>query len=81
MSLFIEPRIDPALAADLESVKKLVEVCPVDIFAAGDNSSLEIVEANVDECTLCELCLAVGEPGQVRILKLYEDGKALERSA
>ncbi len=81
MSLFIEPRIDTALAGDAESVKKLVEVCPVDIFAAGENGSLEIVEENVDECTLCELCLAVGKPGQVRILKLYEDGKALERSA
>ena len=51
------------------------------LFDTNDDGSLEIVDTNLDECTLCELCLAVGQPGQVRVLKLYEDGKPLERSA
>ena len=60
---------------------KLVESCPVDIFKADADGALEIVEQNVDECTLCELCLGVGEPGQVQVLKLYADRAPLERSA
>jgi NAD-dependent dihydropyrimidine dehydrogenase PreA subunit len=80
MALFISVEVDPALARDAASAKKLAEVCPVDIFKAGA-SGLEIVEKNLDECTLCELCLAVGKPGQVKVKKLYDDGALLERHA
>ena len=80
MALFIEIDIAPALASNAEGAKKLAEVCPVGIFKA-DDGPLEIVDENVDECTLCELCLAVGAPGQVVVKKLYEDGAPLERSA
>ena len=80
MALFIDVVVDPKVAGDPELRKRLIESCPVDIFAeSGD--SLEIVEKNLDECTLCELCLAVGQPGQVQVKKLYDDGKLLERSA
>ena len=62
---------DPALAA------RLAEVCPVDIYADPDGR-VAIVEDNVDECILCELCVKAAPPGKVRVLKLY-DGTALER--
>lgn len=78
MSLFIEIAVDPALARDADARAKLVEACPVDIFESN-GSGLQTVDANLDECTLCELCLAVGEPGQVVVRKLY-DGTELKRS-
>jgi len=80
MALFIAVEVDPALASDSASAKKLAEVCPVDIFKAA-GSGVEIVEKNLDECTLCELCLAVGKPGQVKVKKLYDGGALLERHA
>lgn len=80
MALFIEVRVDPQAARDPALARQLVEACPVDIFRGARDGSLEIVEANLDECTLCELCLLVGRPGQVRVLKLYDEGRPLERS-
>jgi NAD-dependent dihydropyrimidine dehydrogenase PreA subunit len=67
-----EARVDPELA------KKLEEACPVDIFAAGDRGT-EIVEENLDECVLCELCVNAAPPGAVRVVKLYDGGATLER--
>jgi len=81
MALFIAVDVDPGLAGDSASAKKLAEVCPVDIFKVGGTGRLEIVEKNLDECTLCELCLAVGKPGQVKIRKLYDGGALVERHA
>ena len=80
MALFIAVDVDPALAGDGALAKKLAEVCPVDIFKAGAKG-FEVVEKNLDECTLCELCLAVGKPGQVKVRKLYDGGALLERHA
>ena len=71
MALFIEVEVAPAIAADPAAVKQLVEVCPVNIFARDDNGALQIVEKNLDECTLCELCLNVAPPGTVKVKKLY----------
>jgi NAD-dependent dihydropyrimidine dehydrogenase PreA subunit len=68
-----EARNDPELA------KKLAEVCPVDIFKA-QNRDVEVVEENLDECVLCELCVQAAPPGAVRVVKLY-DGTALEKRA
>jgi ferredoxin-like protein FixX len=81
MALFIAVEIDPALAKEAAAAKKLAEVCPVDIYAVGANGAVQVVEKNLDECTLCELCLAVGKPGQVVIKKLYDGGATLQRSA
>jgi len=78
VALFVEIKVDPALAKDAGASAKLVEACPVDIFRVN-GQGLETVDANIDECTLCELCLAVGAPGQVVIRKLY-DGTELKRS-
>ncbi len=52
--------------------KKLVEICPVKIFKPGaDESSVAIVEDNLDECTLCDLCMQASPEG-VKVVKLYE---------
>ncbi len=79
MALFIELEVSPAAASDPEIVKKLVEVCPVNIFARADTGALQIVEKNLDECTLCELCLTAAPPGTVRVKRLYGDKEVLER--
>ena len=69
--MFIDVTVSAAVAKDRELAKKLAEVCPVSIFdAKGD--TLRIVEENLDECVLCDLCLEVGPPGAVRVRKLYE---------
>jgi NAD-dependent dihydropyrimidine dehydrogenase PreA subunit len=70
--LFIDVKVDPKVAGDPALVKKLVEACPVDIFAAKDDGSLAVVEANLDECTLCDLCVQAAPPGSVTIVKRYE---------
>jgi NAD-dependent dihydropyrimidine dehydrogenase PreA subunit len=77
MALFIQVDVDPAAAQDPAVVKKLAEVCPVNIFAQKADK-LEIVEPNLDECTLCELCLDAAPPGKVRVKKLYS-GEVLAR--
>jgi NAD-dependent dihydropyrimidine dehydrogenase PreA subunit len=52
---------------------KLVEVCPVNIFAAGsEKDTVAIVDDNLDECTLCDLCTKASPDG-VRVVKLYEE--------
>ena len=69
--MFIDVAVDPSVAKDAELAKKLEEVCPVSIFdASGDE--LSIVEENLDECVLCDLCLEVGPKGAVQVKKLYE---------
>ncbi|MCK6554311.1 hypothetical protein L6Q96_06950 [Candidatus Binatia bacterium] len=81
MALFINVEVDAAVARDGELVKKLIEVCPVNIFATGSGGALQIVEPNLDECTLCELCLNAAPPGTVRVVKLYGDKEVLTRKA
>jgi len=70
--MFIDVHVDPKVAADAVLAKKLVEVCPVNIFKQGSDGHAQIVDANLDECTLCDLCVKAAPPGTVRILKLYE---------
>lgn len=69
--VFIDVEVDAAVAGDAELAKKLEEVCPVDIFAARD-SGVEVVERNLDECVLCNLCVDAAPEGSVRVVKLYE---------
>jgi NAD-dependent dihydropyrimidine dehydrogenase PreA subunit len=69
--MFIDVQVDPTVAADGALAKKLVEVCPVNIFAQEKDGRLRLVEENLDECTLCELCLQAAPPGTVRVIKLY----------
>jgi NAD-dependent dihydropyrimidine dehydrogenase PreA subunit len=69
--MFVRVEIDAAAAADLDLAKKLVEVCPVNIFALDAQGAATIVEENEDECVLCDLCIQAAPPGQVRVIKLY----------
>ena len=70
--MFIDVVVDATVAGDAALAKKLVEVCPVNIFAQGGDGRVTIVEANLDECTLCDLCLKAAPPGTVHVRKLYE---------
>jgi NAD-dependent dihydropyrimidine dehydrogenase PreA subunit len=69
--VFIDVEVDSSVASDAELAKKLEEVCPVDIFKAND-SGVEVVEKNLDECVLCNLCVDAAPAGAVRVIKLYE---------
>ncbi|HEU4759514.1 MAG TPA: hypothetical protein VFT91_05975 [Dehalococcoidia bacterium] len=71
-AMFIRVEVDPKAAADAELAKKLVEVCPVNIFALGADGRAQVVAENEDECVLCDLCVQAAPPGAVRIVKLYE---------
>ena len=73
MAMFIRVDIDDAAQQDPELCKQLVEVCPVDIFALDDDSGrVATVDANLDECTLCDLCIdAAGD--RVRVVRLYRE--------
>lgn len=79
MALFIEVEVAPAAAADAEVAKKLIEVCPVNIFGRHPDGALQILDENLDECTLCELCLNAAPPGTVKVKRLYADKEVLER--
>ena len=69
-ALFIAVDVDERIAGDAELAAKLEEVCPVDIFRAAPNG-VEIVEENLDECVLCELCINAAPAGTIRVIKLY----------
>jgi NAD-dependent dihydropyrimidine dehydrogenase PreA subunit len=76
-ALFIDVEVDDAVAHDPELARKLTEVCPVDIFAQNEDGTLRIVEENLDECVLCELCLNATPAGAVKVIKLYDGGAVL----
>lgn len=75
--LFIDVEVTPEAAADPTVAAKLTEVCPVDIYAQGEDGGVRVVEENLDECVLCRLCIDAGPPGAVTVRKLYDDGSAL----
>jgi NAD-dependent dihydropyrimidine dehydrogenase PreA subunit len=77
--VFIEVELTDEARNDAELAKRLEEACPVDIFAESDGRT-EIVRENLDECVLCELCVKAAPPRAVRVLKLYDERAALERS-
>ena len=70
--LFIDVRVEASLARDPALAKKLSEVCAVDIFDQNPDGTLRIVEENLDECVLCDLCIQAAPAGGVRVIKLYE---------
>lgn len=70
--MFIDVQVDDAIAKDREFAKKLVEVCAVDIFEQAADGTLQIVDDNLDECVLCDLCIQAAPEGKVKVLKLYE---------
>jgi NAD-dependent dihydropyrimidine dehydrogenase PreA subunit len=72
MAMFIRVDVNDAVVAKTPGLAaKLAEVCPVNIFAADAAANkVTVVEKNVDECTLCELCLQASPDG-VAVVKLY----------
>ena len=74
--VFIDVELDDSIRGDAELAQKLEDACPVDIFAARDGR-VDVVEENLDECVLCELCVKAAPAGKLRVRKLY-DGTALE---
>jgi NAD-dependent dihydropyrimidine dehydrogenase PreA subunit len=75
--VFIDVEVADSIREDAGCAQTLEDACPVDIYANRDGR-VEVVEENLDECVLCELCVKAAPPGAVRVLKLY-DGTALER--
>jgi hypothetical protein len=68
--IFIGVEVDDAAAADPAVAAKLAETCPVDIYADAAGRTA-IVDANLDECILCDMCVAVA-PGAVAVHRLYD---------
>jgi NAD-dependent dihydropyrimidine dehydrogenase PreA subunit len=73
MAMFIRVDLDQNVVKKTAGLaKKLVEVCPVKIFALGkEEGTATTVEDNLDECTLCDLCMQASPDG-VKVVKLYE---------
>ncbi len=69
--LFIDVQVADDVAKDTALAKKLEEACPVDIFEASD-AGVRVVEMNLDECTLCDLCIQAAPDGKIRVVKLYD---------
>lgn len=77
MGVFIDIKIDDS-QWNPDVASRLVDVCPVDIFALnGGQLGVEVEEE--DECTLCELCLTSAPAGTVRIYKKYNNEELLRR--
>jgi NAD-dependent dihydropyrimidine dehydrogenase PreA subunit len=76
--IFIGVEVEESVRGDAELARRLEEACPVDIFAAT-SGRVEIVDENLDECVLCELCLDAAPPGAVRVVKRYDGDAALVR--
>jgi NAD-dependent dihydropyrimidine dehydrogenase PreA subunit len=75
--LFIDVEVSDEIRDDAEMAQKLADACPVDIYA-NKGGQVDVVEENLDECILCELCVQAAPPGTVKVKKLY-DGTTLER--
>jgi NAD-dependent dihydropyrimidine dehydrogenase PreA subunit len=76
---FIDVVVSDEIRRDAELAKKLVDVCPVDIFDISEgDGSIVINRENLDECILCNLCVEAAPPGGVVVKKLY-DGTELRR--
>ena len=75
-AIFIGVEVDDAAAADAAVAAKLAETCPVDIYADA-GGRVEIVAANLDECILCDMCVAAAPPGTVAVHRLYDAAEVL----
>jgi NAD-dependent dihydropyrimidine dehydrogenase PreA subunit len=70
--LFIDVEVDDTIRDQADIAQKLQDACPVDIFKNTDGH-VEIVEENLDECVLCELCINAAPKGTVTVKKLYDE--------
>jgi NAD-dependent dihydropyrimidine dehydrogenase PreA subunit len=70
--MFIDVEVDDSIRSQADIAQKLEDACPVDIFKNADGV-VEIVEDNLDECVLCELCINAAPKGTVQVKKLYDE--------
>jgi NAD-dependent dihydropyrimidine dehydrogenase PreA subunit len=70
--MFIDVEVDDSIRSQADIAQKLEDACPVDIFK-NVHGVAEIVEDNLDECVLCELCINAAPKGTVRVKKLYDE--------
>jgi len=73
MAMFIRVDVNQGVVRQTAGLaKRLVDVCPVKIFAQGaEPNTVAVVEDNLDECTLCDLCMKASPDG-VKVVKLYD---------
>ena len=77
MGVFIDIELDPQPFSP-EQARRLVSACPVDIYAVEAGQPV-VRPDEVDECTLCELCLDVAPKGALVIQKRYKDQQLVSR--
>ena len=68
-AIFIGVEVADEHVDDAELAQRLEDACPVDIYK--NTGRIEIVESNLDECILCELCIQASPRGAVAVHKLY----------
>ncbi len=72
MGLFIDVRIDEAPCASQPACRECVQLCPVDILAREPGERVaRVIEENVDECILCDLCVVRCPVEAVTVTKRY----------
>lgn len=75
MALFIEVNIDESACASQPTCRECVQSCPVDILAREPSERVaRVIEENVDECILCDLCSVRCPVEAVTVKKLYMTG-------
>jgi NAD-dependent dihydropyrimidine dehydrogenase PreA subunit len=72
-SEFIRVDINMTACVGISQCGGCVRVCPVTIFQKNGDAPA-VVEKNLDECILCELCLQACQPHAITIRKLYDEG-------
>ncbi len=71
MGEFIAVYLKDKECAEHEGCRRLISLCPVDIFVEGEGGAV-VEEKQVDECTLCGLCWEA-LPDAVEVRRLYID--------
>ena len=72
MALFIEVTIDEAACASQPACRECVQSCPVDILEREPGERVaRVIDENVDECILCDLCVVRCPVEAVTVTKLY----------
>ena len=75
MGLFIEVTIDEAACASRPACRECVQSCPVDILEREPGERVaRVIDENVDECILCDLCVVRCPVEAVTVTKLYATG-------
>jgi len=69
---FIGIEVADDVADDPELAATLADTCPVDIYADA-GGRVELVEDNIDECILCDMCVEAAPSGTVAVHRLYRE--------